>query len=267
MTHFIDKKTGISKLPLVVKSTLGEEANASDAIVAIFAGNPGRDVRFLGTGFFIWSGGLLITARHILDDVRNDRMQLDCIWAVHVLRNKTFYIRNFRKSYENKKSDIAVVALDQPQHNVTREVLPNTSLCLFPEMPKVGDIVFTAAYPRTTVLNSGKSTARIQLDRYDGRVAEVYPNGRDRSILPGPSFRTDMHVHAGASGGPVFNANGLVIGINTSSLSSDTSVSFISSIISCMGRLLTGVIYDGIMCDISINNLLSRSDKNSVIIV
>jgi len=97
--------------------------------------------------------------------------------------------------------------------------------------PTVNDIVFTYAYPNTTILTEedGHQSANFYPRYYEGKVVEYFEKGRDRVFLPSPCFQTSIISHGGASGGPVFNKDGLVCGINSTGFSGD-DISFFSRI-------------------------------------
>ncbi len=58
---------------------------------------------------------------------------------------------------------------------------------------------------------------------------EYLPEGRDRVMLPGPCYRSDMVIHHGASGGPVAGPSGSVFGVNVTGFDG-TDDSYISRI-------------------------------------
>lgn len=51
-----------------------------------------------------------------------------------------------------------------------------------------------------------------------GTVSAHYPNGRDRSMLPGPCLEIGVNARGGMSGGPAFDDEGQLVGILSSSL-------------------------------------------------
>ena len=67
----------------------------------------------------------------------------------------------------------------------------------------------------------------------EGKIIEHFPDGRDRVLLPGECYRTNMEILHCASGGPVADNNGKVFGINSTGWSgaNDSFVSRISSIL------------------------------------
>lgn len=71
-------------------------------------------------------------------------------------------------------------------------------------------------------------------DFYEGRIIEHLSNGRDKIMLPGPCYRTDMRIHHGASGGPVAcGMKGKVFAINSTGIdgTSDFYISKIDAIL------------------------------------
>ena len=77
--------------------------------------------------------------------------------------------------------------------------------------------------------DSGKQIVHLRPAFYDGEVQEYLPNGRDRVMLPGRCYRTNIFIHAGASGGPVFDPNGYVFGVNSTGFDG-TDLSYVSRI-------------------------------------
>jgi hypothetical protein len=249
-----DKSLGVSRTEFVARSLLGEVVDPSFLVFPIFVSD-GEDPAFLGTGFFCWTEGVIITAKHVARYVFDspDKSSL-AMAAVHRFENK-YAFRNFRRLFNND-SDVCVVFLDQPTHVVTGQMLPNHALVIDRGLPAIGEKIFSYSYPQTTVIADTKKI-HIRPNFYEGKVVQVFPRGRDRTMLVGPCFQTDMHIHGGASGGPVFNENGHVIGVNSTSFSSDTSISFVSSIECCMPLMLDGIEYRGAERKISFESFIN----------
>jgi hypothetical protein len=140
-------------------------------------------------------------------------------------------MRNIKQSFEYPNSDVAIVVLDQPKHKVTGKTLKNKIVTLSFDDCQVGDNICTFAYPKSVVESNGKKhLMEFSPAFFEGKLVKEYPRGRDKTILPNPCWQADMHIHSGASGGPVFNSQGHVVGINSTSINGDTSCSFISTI-------------------------------------
>ena len=103
------------------------------------------------------------------------------------------------------------------------------SLCRTPM--EINDSVHTYAYPETEHADN-----RIDFfgKYYEGKIEAHYPDGRDKNMLPSSCYQTSIRILGGASGGPVFNSKGSVIGINSTSFDAGhdeaSSISFVSDI-------------------------------------
>lgn len=183
----------------------------------------------LGTGFFISTLGLFITARHVLKDAFNQRgEQQDAIGGLHLHVNKEFYLRTVVEAWFSGNTDLAVGLLEQRYHTQTNEPLTNNRLILTNKRPEFGSQVVTYAFPDSQILRKGASrTIHLRPNFYEGKIVEYFPNGRDRSMMPWPCYQTDIHIHGGASGGPVIDQSGLVFGINCSSMEPHTDISYV----------------------------------------
>lgn len=51
-----------------------------------------------------------------------------------------------------------------------------------------------------------------------GRVTQIFPNGRDRYMVPWPSVEVSCYTHGAMSGGPAFDEMGRLIGVLATSL-------------------------------------------------
>lgn len=186
---------------------------------------------FVGTGFFVSWQGLIITAKHVLRDVISKERVNSPIGICQFLPNDEYILRNIKKGFWFDKSDVAVAVLDQPTHKTSKELLKNKVLKISLEKCAQGDPVFTFAYPDSEISeNEKKQTMEFAHAFFAGELQEEYPEGRDQGMLPNPCWRCNIHIHKGASGGPVFNASGKVIGINSTSFSNDPSCSFVSTL-------------------------------------
>lgn len=210
----------------------GKAVKPSEAIAPIIAQDlKSNQFRIIGTGFFVGHQGIMVTAKHVLDDVRPNGKVNGPIGVCHMLENDTYILRNIKQSFEYPDSDVAVVVLDQPKHKQTGHILTNKAVHLSFNDCSIGDDVCTFAYPKSVVQSDGvKHIMHFSSTFFEGKLVKEFPNGRDKGMLPNPCWQTNMHIHGGASGGPVFNKQGHVIGINSTSLTIDTSCSFISTI-------------------------------------
>lgn len=99
-------------------------------------------------------------------------------------------------------------------HDV-REFLP---LRLSGKWPKIGDEVMAIGFPELGSIQDRTIDAEVLTEHMYGsigRVTAVLPGGREHR--PWPTFAVDSHWPGGMSGGPVFNQDGEVIGLVSSS--------------------------------------------------
>ena len=130
-------------------------------------------------------------------------------------------------------ADLAVIGLifasDLPPLNVFPVATISTKI------PKENDIVHILGFRADayTFDFPERETGRVTNIRYQGnvfqssgQVTQVFPNGRDRYMLPGPSIEVTCTTFSGMSGGPVFNSQGFLIGLLSSSF--EESPSYVS---------------------------------------
>lgn len=99
--------------------------------------------------------------------------------------------------------------------NDVREFLP---LRLTGKWPKIGDEVMAIGFPELGFLKDRPIDEDVLTERMYGsigRVSGVFPYGREHR--PWPTFSVDGLWPSGMSGGPVFNQDGEVIGLVSSS--------------------------------------------------
>lgn len=155
-----------------------------NATKSISSGQPGRQLTGFGSGVIMSEAGYIITNAHVLQDASGCQVQL-----------------HDRSRYDAELigidlvSDLAVLKIEA--ENLVPATWGDS------EQANVGSIVWAIGSPY----------------RYDQTVTSGILSGKDR---PGDKTRkqnllqTDAAVNPGNSGGPLVNADGNVIGINTS---------------------------------------------------
>jgi hypothetical protein len=203
-------------------------------------GNPGhaifpivkvvnKRVHLIGTGFFITDNGLFATAKHVLMDAFDeDGREKYGIGLFHFIEDNVYISRPILRFSAHPIADVAVGVAAPMQNNKTEQPLNNPYMFLDFKEVSVGSNVVTYAYPRFSCTQEGTSQkVEFNATYYDGYIREYFPNGRDKVVLPGPCYQTSIHIHGGASGGPVFGPNGLVFGINSTGIDG-TDISYVS---------------------------------------
>lgn len=206
-------------------------ANLRYAVVPILKTNGENAVESLGTGFFVSSNGLFVTAKHVLMDVvGKDGLPKAALFVEQFLPGDKCLHRNIFRFFAHNIADLAIGMLNPMRDRNTNGLLVNSILSLTHDVPYVGDPIITFAYPHTEVVESGgQNSVYVNPAEYVGGIVETFPNGRDRVMLPSPCYRTNMKIPHGASGGPVFDKKGNVFGVNSTGIDG-TDDSFVSAI-------------------------------------
>lgn len=212
-------------------------ADGITGIAPIYKVSFDGDAHVIGTGFWITEKGHLITAWHVIaDNIGDDGVDRGPIYAVQTLADRKLVIRVLRKSCPHSLYDLALSETVGPggYDSDPTWTFPMTTL-----EPKVGDVIGTYSFVSFDQKFDGEKYEGISTHRFEGtcgipeleityqlrfatrinrgQVLEVFPEGRDRLILPSPCFRSDIPIYGANSGGPVFNEKGHVCGVNCTS--------------------------------------------------
>lgn len=222
------------------------DGNIVDPDVAIFPilKQTTEGLCLIGTGFFIAENGIFATAKHVLLDVIDENgNQTHPIVLIQFLGGSCV-IRPILRCTSHDIADISVGIAAQMNHDTSGLPLKNKILRLTPIIPTINEVVCTYAYPKSTIQHGEIQKLYFYPDFFDGSIEELYPNGRDRILLPGPCVQTNMYIHGGASGGPVFDPSGKVFDVNSTGFEND-DLSFITPIHLIENLLLENIFIPG----------------------
>jgi len=190
-----------------------------------------------GTCFPIFARqNIFVTARHVFEglpiQIEDDSMgtfhsesgtQLvaGCFHSIGAAGRLGWLLRPVARLWRHKTADLALglffginlLRLGRP----LIDIVPHRDFSL----PRVDGLVTTFAYPNltgeTTSVELSRRVTEVRTVRM-GFVNQVYPAGRDRLMLPEACMETSLDIRGGMSGGPVFNAEGRLCGVNSTSL-------------------------------------------------
>ena len=210
----------------------GVVLDGSPAIIPIIRYYPDGSIDLLGTGFFISTVGLFATARHVLAAPLDRRtgQQIFPIGLIHFHEEGSYLIRPVLRCAFHPVADLTVGVAAPMKRNSDGAPLRNKILTLNADPVDIGSHVTTYAYPRyESIMGKNGQIFNVMPCFYDGKIIEHLPEGRDRVLLPGPCYRTNIRIHHGASGGPVFSKDGRVFALNSTGIDG-TDDSYVSSI-------------------------------------
>lgn len=251
--HVVDQKTG--EKALVADFTNGEFPTIQNfphptqrtvlPIVAVY----GNELRPVGTGFAVTNHGVIITARHVIEECLSparEQDRRDGPWSVAALYvaspepgddvpDLLGGILMANKIHFGDTLDLAAIYLSLPVRVDTNEPLRMPAMRLSPGIPKVGERCFGFGYHSMTYKEAtdGKHTHEVHqsYSASRGTIEEIHFPSRDSAVVRFPAFRTTARFDTGMSGGPVLGESGDVIGAVCSSIVDDQGyISYVSLI-------------------------------------
>lgn len=179
--------------------------------------------------------GLAIGAYHVLHDYM-DALQADGAAAVcEAPTEHGLLLWEVRRLTVIPDSDLAVIGL------ALRCALPPenrfSTAFMTTRMPSIGDRLVLCGFTAHQLTQPRGPRISINADvRFtQGRVIDVFPEGRDSVMMPGPTVAVDCAAFGGMSGGPVFDSRGYLVGIVSSS-SDGEEIAYVSHIWPAMVR-------------------------------
>jgi serine protease Do len=153
------------------------------------ANNQPRKINSLGSGFIIDTSGIVVTNNHVIADADE----------INVILNDGTKIRA-EVMGRDKKTDLAVLKFKPPEKPLTAVKFGDS------DKLRLGEWVIAIGNPFSL----------------GGTVTAGIVSARNRDINSGPYdnyIQTDAAINRGNSGGPLFNLDGEVIGVNTAIIS------------------------------------------------
>lgn len=187
-------------------------------------------LELVGTAFS-FTTGYIMTATHVLDVIVDRVMEHPSRWgAVFMLKSGEVWgdalfgamlpiskitIPGAASPSARVRSDIGIAQLRLPTDIGTQQIIQPGHLSLSFLPPAVGERVLALGYPHWSATFSDGNLSDLipTMGKAVGEVEEIWPTGRDRILLPQPSFSVGALWTGGMSGGPVVNTQGHVCGV------------------------------------------------------
>jgi hypothetical protein len=157
-----------------VKTGNGDDVDPKEAIFPILKHEENRDVKFIGTGFFVTRLGFFVSARHVFEDVLDSNGSLNGgLSIIQFCDEYKFYLRPVIGFVSHGLADVAVGVCAPMKHKVTGDPLLNKVLTLSMSLPNLGENVWTYAYPGTTVKQSEKTEMKYGSGKSDPDIFSI----------------------------------------------------------------------------------------------
>jgi Trypsin-like peptidase domain len=205
----------------------------ADGRLAIFAivVRERQTLKLLGTGFYLQPKGGFATAAHVaIEAQRHLAAAPGSVGIARTFQNGETRFLPIWKFFIHATADVAFgVPKAEFVDDRTGQIINAKVLSLTDTPPDVGAAVSTFAYPLHRLIEDETAGRVLQLqpDFYDGRLEEFYPERGPSVKLHPPYYRTSIHLHGGASGGPVF-FDGHVFGVASSSFDGAEDLAFVT---------------------------------------
>jgi hypothetical protein len=194
----------------------GQPLHPGDGVVPIMKKVGHKRLSIIGTGFYVTRYGLLVSAKHVLQDLAAEDGTLLQSCVCHLGPQDEIYLRPIRRAYLLQAVDIGIAQADNFMSTNPSNPLQNLRAILSTELPPAGSQLITYAYPENEVLDftHDGQIPLIAGDYFHGGFLRFVQQS-EHPYLRFPYFETSIQLRPGASGGPVFDTHGRVIGVNS----------------------------------------------------
>ena len=235
----------------------GSSVDPQTVCFPIFGTGENHAWRLLGTGFFILTPGVFVTAKHVLLKSQDPQDLEPDLTIFQKVGSDDVRERRVRHVFFHPEADIALTILHEWSGRDYAD-LRNRVLTLTKRRVEDGEPVVTYSYPLTIVesMQSLESASeqpgvfaslqsefeaeslpdviqrvQIRASEHHGEAVSYHEDGL--TLTRGRTYRTTMNLSNGTSGGPVVDSDGMVFAINSAGVvdRSDSTVSSIENLL------------------------------------
>jgi hypothetical protein len=194
----------------------GQLINPGDGVVPILKEVGYRQLAVIGTGFYLTRYGLFVTAKHVLEALaEKDGGKLVPSFVLHLASDNGIHLRQILRAHLLKAADVGIAQADNFMDSHPQNPLRNLRPTLSNELPPEGSPLITYAYPENDILDfNHDDNARVIRGNYFQGGFLRFVEQPENPSLKFPYIETTIELRHGASGGPVFDARGRIIGVN-----------------------------------------------------
>lgn len=206
--------TGMSR-PVALRGD-GRLIEPGDGVVPILQEVGVKRLKVVGTGFYITRYGLVATAKHVIEELKDtDELKLLPGFVLHLGPDDTILLRPIRRAHLLIAADVCVIQADNFLESDPTTALMNLRPRLSATLPPAGEPLVTYAYPENTILdfNLDDHIPEIRGDYFQGGFLR-FVSQPEHPFLQFPYFESTVELRSGASGGPVFNSAGRIVAVN-----------------------------------------------------
>lgn len=196
--------------------TSGKITYCEEMIISFFRDDPTAPV-FVGSGFFVSSNGLFVTAKHVFFSEAG--VYDTAVFGLVLGKEDTPVQLKIVYHDENPNADV-MIGLAQEIDSNSYELFDFADIeqlgLDFTETPHEGK-VFTYSFRNSEIEVKSKSDVRMKYipTLYSGIIKEYFP---ERWIkVRNAGYHCNMPIEGGCSGAPVYHETNKIIGINSSS--------------------------------------------------